>query len=62
MRVGTKCQGYAADCRGMPGERKGEGTKCQANAGEYRGMLENARNIQGNVWDWVQSASRRMPG
>ena len=46
MGVGSKCQGNAGECSGMPQQRMGVGGKCQGNAGE----------CQGNIWEWVQIA------
>ena len=51
MGVGAKCQGNVGECSGRPGERMGVGVNCQGNAG-------NAVECQGNVWEWVYSASR----
>ena len=43
-------QGNPREYREMPGERMGVGAKCQVNA-------RNAGECQGNIWEWVYSAT-----
>ena len=46
-------QGNEGECRGMqgnPGKRIGVSVNCQVNAG-------NAGESQGNIWEWVYSAT-----
>ena len=57
MGVGSKCQGNAGECRGMPGERMGVGINCQGNAG-------NAGNARGTYGSGciVPGECRGLPG